>query len=141
MANEDAPIDRDALVSVLEAHPVSLAVLFGSVVSGERHPKSDVDVAVAFDDSSEGSLDDQLSLIADLSVALGTNDIDLAVIDDLDPQIGRQAFSEGELLIGTEQAFTEQRRQFNRLAENEDRDPPAERFDAALERINRMIGG
>lgn len=140
MADEDASIDRDALVSVLEEHPVSLAVLFGSAVTGKRHPKSDIDVAVAFDDSTVGGLDDRLSLSADLSVALDTDEIDLAVVDDLDPQVGARAFSEGELLIGTEQQFADRRRQFEQLAEREDREPPGERFDAALERIDRMIG-
>lgn len=141
MADGNASIDRDALVSVLEGHPVSLAVLFGSAVRGERHPKSDIDVAVSFDSSAEGTLDDQLSLSADLSVALDTDDVDLAVIDDLDPQVGVRAFSEGELLIGTEQQFADRRQQFEQLAEREDRDPPGKRFDAALERIDQMIGG
>lgn len=140
MADEDASIDREALIGVLEEHPVSLAVLFGSAVRAERHPKSDIDVAVAFEDSAAGGLDDRLSLSADLSVALDTDEIDLAVVDDLDPLVGVRAFSEGELLVGTEQQFADRRRQFERLAEREDREPPGKRFDAALERIDRLIG-
>lgn len=139
--SNNGTIDRDAIIDVLESHPVSLAVLFGSVVSGDRHPKSDIDIAVEFEDSSSDTLDDRLSLIADLSVALETNEIDLAVIDDLDPYVGERAFHEGERLIGSEDQFEEERRRFERLTRQEDRDPPGERYDAALARIERLIGG
>lgn len=139
--NGDGTIDRDALTEVLEDHPVSLAVLFGSVVSESRHPQSDVDIVVEFDGPSSGTLEDRLSLISDLSVALETNAIDLAVVDDLDPQVGVRAFREGELLIGSEDRFTSVRRRFDRMAGQEARDPPAERYDAALDRIDRLVGG
>lgn len=133
--------DRTSLVAVLEEHPVCLAVLFGSTVRDERHPRSDLDVAVEFEPDCSDTLDTRLSLWADISSALDRNDVDLALVDDLDPRVGAQAFAEGELLVGSEDRFVRHRRRFERLAERDDRTSPADRFDEALERLDRVMEG
>lgn len=132
---------EDRLRSILAEHPVRLAVLFGSTVRDERHPGSDLDLVVEFDPADSGTLDTRLSLFADLSEGLDRNDIDIAVVADLDPRVGRRAFREGELLVGSKERFAEYRRRFERDAAEEDRASPAERFDEAIERLDRVIGG
>lgn len=132
---------EDQLRSVVEEHPVRLAVLFGSTVRGERHPRSDVDVAVEFERHVPDVLEAVLALSADLSEALDTNDVDVSVVDRFDPRVGRRAFSEGRLVLGSAERFQKHRRAFERLAAEEDRAPPAERFDAIIERMDEVLEG
>lgn len=139
--SESEKVDRGAVRSVLEDHPVRLAVLFGSTVRGDVHPRSDVDIAVEFDPGAVDSLDTRLSLWADLSTALDRDDVDISIVDDLDPAVGKQVFAEGELLTGSEERFSRHRRRFDRLAAREDRRSPAERFDEAIDSMKRVIDG
>lgn len=92
--------DIDAIRKVLEQHPIRLAVLFGSMVTGETHAHSDIDIAVEFEDSVT-STDEILHLIADLSSALNRNDVDLSAVHDMKPRVGVAAFNNGMLLVGS----------------------------------------
>lgn len=136
---DDGTVDRDALVRVLEEHPVSLAVLFGSAVDGETHPNSDVDVAVEFEDGIDAGLDARLSLLSDLSVALGRDDVDLGILPDLDPRIGRSAVKDGELLVGDPDRLAAYEERFEDAIEP--RPPAGERFDAVIERVDEALQG
>lgn len=134
-------LDEDRLRAILEEHPLRLAVLFGSTVHGDRHPGSDVDLVVELDSADADTLDARLSLLADLSAGLDRNDVDLAVVDDLDPRVGERAFGEGRLLVGTEERFDDHRRRFDRLADGENHASLAERFDAAIDRLEQVVDG
>jgi len=133
-------IDTDRIRAVVDQYPVHLAVLFGSQVTGVADASSDVDLVVEF----EGSVDDPgetlLSLLADLSVRLDRNDIDLSLVDDLDPRVGRAAFSHGVLLSGSIERANELRDEFEAAAERRERDRSLrDRLDETLERVDRHV--
>jgi predicted nucleotidyltransferase len=132
--------DIDAVRKVLEQHPVRLAVLFGSVVSGETHPHSDVDIVVEFEDSVTPT-DEILPLIANLSSALERNDIDLSTVHDIKPRVGAAAFNEGILLVGSQERMELHRAGFERAIEHTEEKPLRERFDAVIENIDNMLEG
>lgn len=143
---EDVPVvneavDLDGICEVLAEHPVRLAVIFGSTVRGERHPHSDIDLAVEFEEDAPDTLDTRLSLFADLSTRLDRNDIDIAIVDELDPRVGKRAFSEGVLVLGSEKRFERYRTAFEHVVDREVRESPAERFDAVIDRLDRVIDG
>lgn len=104
MSSDDG-IDRGALVSTLKDHPVTVAILFGSYARGCPAEESDVDIAVAFDRTvdDEERLDARIQLILDLMDALKTDNIDVADLDSIRPEIGLNAMRSGELLIGDEE--------------------------------------
>jgi len=122
---------------VLEDHPVQLGVLFGSHARGTAGSHSDIDVAVSFD----RSVADQrwLELGVELTVALGTDDVDIVDLDTVRPAVGYEALSNGRLLVGDPEAMSERLAQFER-----DRQVPTQaerraRFDDALERMERLV--
>ncbi|WP_460920423.1 type VII toxin-antitoxin system MntA family adenylyltransferase antitoxin [Salinarchaeum chitinilyticum] len=132
-------IDRDGIRHVLEDHPVSLAILFGSYVEGNTHPNSDVDIAVEFDDEVDDRLDARLSLLSDLSSTLQRDDVDLGILPDLEPRIGRAAVTDGELLVGDQERADAYRERFE--AAIDPRPPAGKRFDAVIERVEEALGG
>jgi len=127
---------------VLADHPVRLAVLFGSQVDGTADESSDVDVAVDFEPAVSDPASELLSLLADLSVALDRNDVDVAVVDDLRPRVGMAAFEEGVLLCGSHERAAEHRERFAERVTSTARDRSLrERFDDALQSIDRLVDG
>jgi predicted nucleotidyltransferase len=75
------------------------AYLFGSHAAGRAHRESDVDVAVllAWDvhPTARARFDERLRLSALLAAALGTGRIDLAVLNDVPPHLGRRIVTAG----------------------------------------------
>ena len=72
------------LASVLEGREEVLeAYLFGSHAQGQAQPHSDIDVAVYVDEARTGDVawGYQARLTTDLMVALGTNDVDVVVLN------------------------------------------------------------
>jgi len=133
-------VDVDRIRAVLADHPVRLAVLFGSQAAGTPDPASDVDIAVEFDASVENRGQALLAVLTDLSVALDRNDVDLAVVDDLEPRVGRAAFAEGRLLCGSAERAERHRRRFENRTESEQSDQSLrERFDETLARVDRLV--
>lgn len=136
----DISVDTGRIRAVLDRYPVRLAVLFGSQVTGVADASSDVDVAVEF----EGSVDDPgktlLSLLADLSVALDRNDVDLSLVGDLDPRVGRAAFSHGVLLSGSVERANALREEFETAVAGRESDRSLrDRLDETLERVDRHV--
>lgn len=95
-------LDHEALREVLERHPVSFAVLFGSHARGQQSVESDIDLAVAFEDAVEPDerLSARVDLIVDLSDRLETDAVDVADMEAIDPAVGNEALRTGTLLIG-----------------------------------------
>lgn len=138
----DASLDLDTLQAVLREHPVQLAILFGSHSTGTTHPASDIDVAVEFDaqrPADPGYNDAFLGLSADLSDALGTDDVDLVDLHAVSPALASSIFDHGILLVGNLERAAELRRQVT--AADIETQSPRERLDTALARIDSHLDG
>ena len=138
----DRPVDVEAIRAVLDQHPVRLAVLFGSRATGVADARSDVDIAVEFESPVDDPGRQLLAVLADLSVALDRNDIDLSLVDDLDPRVGRAAFTDGIRLLGTPERAETHRERFESEAERtRSEESLRDRLDATLTRVDRHVGG
>jgi predicted nucleotidyltransferase len=91
------------MTAILDAAPVALAVLYGSVARGEADDGSDVDIAVAFEDdlSPAGRTRTRLDLIAELSAALDIETVDVTPLADASPELRRAIRADGVVLLGS----------------------------------------
>jgi len=137
--NGDRSPDRAAVRAVLERHPVRLGVLFGSHATGVADARSDVDLLVEPDPGTDRRAV-VLDLLTDLSVELGRDDFDVALVGDVDPRVGRAALEHGELLLGSPERADELRGRFDREVDPVTREGLRERFDAVLERVDAAVG-
>ncbi|MBI4264847.1 MAG: nucleotidyltransferase domain-containing protein [Acidobacteria bacterium] len=73
--------------------------LFGSHATGRPHRESDVDVAVLLDHAEfptrASRFEVRLSLSSDIGRELGSDAIDLIVLNDAPPHLGRRVMTEG----------------------------------------------
>lgn len=131
----DVPLrGLEALISRLEAAPISLALLFGSYATGEAIPGSDVDIAIEYDDSLGGVMDTHLSLVADLTRILGRDDVDVVRLSSADPRVAVDALETGRLLVGTAEEADRLRNQLEAARHTED-----ERVQRRIENAERKI--
>lgn len=137
----DGDGDFGVLREVLGEHPVRLAVLFGSMVTGETHSRSDLDIAIEFEESVDDVSSAYMALLADLSSAVGRNDVDLSLVHDLKPRVGLAAFSQGTRLIGSRDRLETHRARFERAVAELERTEPSlrDRFDAVIENVDRVL--
>lgn len=137
---ERVRLDLESLRAVLREHPVDLAILFGSHATGTARESSDVDVAVEFDalrPSDPGYNDVFLGLSADLSEALGTDDVDLVDLHTVSPSLAASIFEHGVLLVGDRDDAADRREELT--AADGERPSPRERLDAALAKIDAHL--
>ncbi len=129
---------RETVAATLTDHPVSVGFIFGSQARGEAHDQSDIDVAVAFEDTDPGEpghMDARLALGSDLALALGTDDVDVVDLQSASPSLVRAVFREGDRLIGSKDDARRLRKVLLDDVEIDNRSP-AERFDEALTAID-----
>jgi len=92
---------RKRLATALERDGVVAGSLFGSQAVGEPGPLSDVDVAVwvegALKPRERGAL--RLELADAAARALGTDQVDLVVLNDAPPLLRHRAVRDGEVLV------------------------------------------
>lgn len=137
---DDLPADvRRALVERLEAAPVSIAVLFGSYARGEATSSSDVDIAVEYDQDVENYADEHLSLVADLTRILGTDDVDVVRLSVVDPRIAVEALEDGLLLVGGPDDARERREALEPERRRRE-DAVAARIEDAERKIRHRLG-
>ena len=78
---------------------VASVYLYGSTARGRMHAESDIDVAVLLDRASFPSrqqrAEERVRLTAELIHVLGKNDVDLVILNDVPPGLGRHAITEG----------------------------------------------
>jgi predicted nucleotidyltransferase len=107
-----SPADTDLasrLAAALDPRPEILeAYLFGSHARGTAGPLSDVDVAVYVDreradDSGFGYV---AALTTDLMTALGTNDLDVVLLNDAPPLLCHRVLTDGVRLLSRDLAAT-----------------------------------
>lgn len=91
----------DQLASVLPAHGVVVAYVFGSRATGRERAGSDLDLAILTD--RDLSLRDQVRLGDDVALTAGISDVDVVLLDDASLELrghvvqsGRCVFSRDE---------------------------------------------
>lgn len=90
------------LTRALEPRPEILdAYLFGSQARGDAGALSDIDVAVYIDESltEPGPYGYDAELITDLMTELGTNDIDVVLLNRAPPLLYHRVLRDGKLLV------------------------------------------
>lgn len=135
-------LDVDAIITTLEEYPVRYAVLYGSHTDGLATSDSDIDIAVAFTEhlSESERLDCRIELVVDLMEALGTDDVDLADLETIRPEVGLQAIETGQSLLGGEATREEYRKQFEREASTRGtHEERMDNFDALLRRLEERV--
>jgi predicted nucleotidyltransferase len=92
---------RRRLTELFKSEPdVVAAYLFGSQARGDAGPLSDVDLAVWLDDHPDprARLSRQLALSAQAASLLGTNEVELVVLNGASPLLAQRVIRDGELL-------------------------------------------
>lgn len=94
---------EDRIGEVLQRHPdVLVAYLFGSTARGTARPRSDIDVAVLL--REDGSvLERRLALMADLAEAMGTNRVDVVVLNEAPVALAYRVLRDGRLLLSRDE--------------------------------------
>lgn len=87
------------LRKIAEQHRVRLVIQFGSTVSGQRHPRSDLDLAVLLE-SSDVSMQTMLEVQEALQEAFPGQTVDLAFINHADPLFLKKILERCRLLYG-----------------------------------------
>jgi uncharacterized protein len=103
------PVDSQALAEVARRHGIALVIRFGSTVSGQTHPASDIDLGVLFERLPQ-TLDEELRMIADLQALESGRPVDVAVLNRADPLLLQQVTNHARLEYGTEERFDAFRR-------------------------------
>ena len=124
---------RETVTAVLADHPVVVGLLFGSQARDEATAASDIDVAVAFEESDSGQFRARLRLGTDLALALGRDDVDVVDLRSASPALVRAVFRDGERLVGSDSDA--QRVREHALADEDSRSP-AQRLDDAIAAID-----
>ena len=97
------------LTRALEPRPEILdAYLFGSQARGDAGALSDIDVAVFIDEdlTEPGPYGYDAELITDLMTELGTNDIDVVLLNQAPPLLYHRVLRDGKLLVTRDLAAT-----------------------------------
>lgn len=135
------PIDRNAVRSTLEQYPLRLAVLFGSRVDGTPTPQSDVDIGILFETDCSASERRKLylDLHSSIATALGTENVDVTLLDDIPPSVGRQALQSYELLVGDPALAEQFRERYEAAAPLPSHKDLLERLDESLTALDDAL--
>jgi len=93
------------VLHIFESHPeVKLVYLFGSMARGDHGPMSDYDFAVYLDEKDKKETTRvRFQLMDELSRALGTNRIDVVILDSVEsPELKYNILQEGKLIFERE---------------------------------------
>jgi transcriptional regulator with XRE-family HTH domain len=102
VAGPDLVARTRAFFAAAPATGIVSAYVFGSTARRARHRESDVDVAVVLDRKTYPQPGDRagqrVRLAAELVAALGVNDVDLIVLNDVPPGLARAIVLDGVLV-------------------------------------------
>lgn len=97
---------REKLLPLLRRREeVIAAYLFGSTVTGKTHAESDIDVALLVDEGQYKKLDRAVPygykarMISNLARLLGTDKVDLVILNEAPPLLANEVISKGRLLF------------------------------------------
>ena len=131
-----APSLLATLRAELEPHvEIQEAYLFGSWARGEAEPHSDIDVAVYVDASCvpESTFGYAAELTTELSAALGSNAIDLVLLNDAPPVLYHRVLRDGFRIFSRDLSATTSR-EGHALSRYCDYGPQLEKIDQAHQR-------
>lgn len=96
---DEAALER--LSDALDRDGVVAAMLIGSQAQGTAGPLSDVDIAVWHDPDLDprGRFDLQLALAGDAGRALGTDEVDVVMLNHAPPLMRHRAMRDGKRLV------------------------------------------
>ena len=96
-------LDVETVVRILDEVPVTLGVLYSSHARGDATERSDIDLAVAFDESlsSVERTRARLGLIERLSTELATNDVDVVPFSRVPDELLEEILIDGFLIHGS----------------------------------------
>lgn len=106
MSGEPADLERCLRAALERVAPRGLvaAYLFGSHAAGRAHRESDVDVAILLDrgeyPDARARFHERVRLAAALIGELHTHRVDVVVLNDAPPGLGRGIVTEGRRLLG-----------------------------------------
>jgi len=105
LAERPLPEDLDDRIGALVGtwsgdHDLAAIYLFGSRAAGHGGPRSDVDLAVALREGLDGDArwQKRLALLTDACQRLGTDAVDLVVLEDAPAPLGHRVLKRGRLL-------------------------------------------
>jgi uncharacterized protein len=89
------------LSNALDLEGVVAAMLIGSQARGNPGPLSDVDIAIWHDPGldARGRFDLQLDLAGEITSLLGTDEVDLVLLNNAPPLLRHRAIREGKRLV------------------------------------------
>jgi predicted nucleotidyltransferase len=136
-----ATVDTADVTEVLQDHPVRIGVLFGSTVRGTETPESDVDVAVAFEESlpSADRHRARIDLVVDLMETLGVNDVDVTDLDGVRPAVGVSALRTGAVLVGDPDRIDRLREAFESRTTDRTHDERMRALDELFARVEEAV--
>ncbi|GEM_PF-2219120 len=95
---------EETLAPLWSEYPqVQAAIIFGSQATGKTHNLSDIDLAVL---ARESGLELRMNLLSDAMRLLGTNHVDLLILNEQPPALAHRVLTEGiRIFIGDEPAL------------------------------------
>jgi predicted nucleotidyltransferase len=89
--------DRAALASLCRRRQITRLSLFGSALSGEERPDSDIDLLIEFAPKARPSFLDLAEIEQELSALLGGRRVDLRTAEDLSRYFRDEVLREAEV--------------------------------------------
>ena len=131
-------LDVETIVRILDEVPVTLGVLYGSHARGDATGRSDIDLAVAFDESlsSVERTRARLGLIEQLSTELGTNDVDVVPFSQVPAELLEEVLIDGVLIHGLMEDLESYQPAPSTPSSHKDR---LAAFDDILEELERVV--
>lgn len=97
MVNSTLAVPRDQLVEFCRRHRIRWLAFFGSVLTDEFRPESDIDVLVEFTPGHTPGLA-IIDIEDELSALLGDRNVDLVIRQDLSRWIRKRVLAEAEVV-------------------------------------------
>jgi predicted nucleotidyltransferase len=131
-------LDVETIVEVVADAPIRFAALFGSYARGEQTDTSDLDIAVAFDESltSQERTRARLALIERLSTELGMNDVDVVPFARMPDRLRQEILADGIRLRGSVDSVETDR---DGAADDSEASKRRADFDELLAELERVV--
>lgn len=131
-------LDLDTIAQVLDEAPVNLAILYGSYARGDTTTKSDIDLAVEFEESlsSIERTRARLGLIERLTTELETDEIDVTPLSQVSIELLQEILADGILIYGSP---ADLERYYDQSVEGSSHRDRIAEFDDLLGELERVV--